>query len=78
MRTLLLLFAVLALSSCARTYVHPTKTDADYSRDWNDCTEDATLRVYTSGLGNNPMAIDNFRYRCLESKHGWVEQKARQ
>lgn len=66
---LLLMFAVTA---CTPTYTHPTKTSADFERDYKKCTKIAEqISCNNYKMCGNPLIISSERRKCLESKFGW-------
>lgn len=63
------------LVGCQTTYVHFTKTAADFEQDKFDCQTVAEQSAYNVGQAGNFWWINNRVHQCLQSKHGWRKQQ---
>lgn len=66
---------VLTLMGCAATgqWVHPSRTDAGASRDWNDCKATAAQYSRDLGFADNAYVVDRETERCMTTL-GWKQK----
>jgi hypothetical protein len=70
-----MVFLGLLFAGCQTTYVHPTKTAADFQRDKFDCQTIAEHSAYSVGQAGDFWWINNRVHQCLQAKHGWRKQE---
>lgn len=74
MKKIFFLLLVFLISGCATIWTHPTKTSADFNRDYYKCERIATEATENWGYPGNPFIIANEIKKCLQMECGWQPQ----
>lgn len=72
MKSLIPVVALVFCASCATTYHHPEKTEAQFQKDLYECETIANQRTADKGYAGNPFIVQDEIKKCMTIKYGYT------